>query len=192
MSEIINQGASKLVPVADLTPHPRNVNQGDLGAVYESILENGFYGALVAQRSTGYVLVGNHRLAAAKEAGLEKVPVVYVDVDDQRALKILLADNRTARLGMDDEAALAEVLKELAGGGGLAGTGYDGDDLDALIKRLGSQEDFVDSERQKAAGGEGGYAEQYGVIVVCDDEEHQAKVYEQLQALGLPCRVVVT
>jgi hypothetical protein len=34
-----------MVPVDSLETHPRNVNQGDIGAIYESIGANGFYGA---------------------------------------------------------------------------------------------------------------------------------------------------
>lgn len=37
-----------------------------------------------------------------------------------------------------------------------------------------------------------GYREQYGVIVVCDDEAQQRAVYERLQAQGLTLKVVVT
>jgi DNA modification methylase len=110
-----------------------------LGAILESINENGFYGSIVAQRSTGFILAGNHRYQAALQAGASEVPVTWVDVDDARALRILLADNRTTRLGHDNEQALAELLKELADDGGLAGTGYDGDDLDELLKELGEE-----------------------------------------------------
>jgi hypothetical protein len=54
-----------IVPVDSLETHPRNVNQGDIGAIYESIGANGFYGAIVAQKSTGRILAGNHRYQAA-------------------------------------------------------------------------------------------------------------------------------
>lgn len=36
------------------------------------------------------------------------------------------------------------------------------------------------------------YREQYGVIVVCDGERHQKRVYDQLKSVGLKCKVVVT
>lgn len=55
--------------LGELKPHPRNPRQGDVGAIYQSIEANGFYGAIVAQRSTGYILAGNHRYKAAAEAG---------------------------------------------------------------------------------------------------------------------------
>jgi hypothetical protein len=34
------------------------------------------------------------------------------------------------------------------------------------------------------------YKPQYGVVVVCDDEKHQQKIYEQLAKLGLKLKVV--
>lgn len=132
------------VPLQDLQPHPRNPNEGDVGAILESIKRNGWYGTLVAQRSTGYVLAGNHRLQAARLAGLDAVPVYWVDVDDAAALRILLADNRTSELAHRDPDALALLLAELAQGDGLDGTGYDLDDLDDLIADLGEPLDLGD------------------------------------------------
>lgn len=36
------------------------------------------------------------------------------------------------------------------------------------------------------------YREQYGVIVVCDGERDQKRVYDRLKSEGLKCKVVVT
>lgn len=136
MADIIN-GEYEMVAVETLHTHPRNVNQGDIGAIHTSIDDNGFYGACVVQKSTGAILAGNHRYQAAVVAKLPAVPVIWVDIDDDAALRILLADNRTTRLGGDDPNALAELLKELVGTErGLEGTGYDGDALDSLLADL--------------------------------------------------------
>jgi ParB-like chromosome segregation protein Spo0J len=132
----INVGAEE-VAVERLKTHPRNVNQGDFGAIQESIEANGFFGRIVANKRTAHVLVGNHRLMVARQMGYKTVPVEWVDVDAEGELRIMLADNRTARLGHDDESALAALLSELATtDGGLSGTGFDGDDLDEIIGRL--------------------------------------------------------
>jgi DNA modification methylase len=65
------------------------------------------------------------------------VPTTWVDVDDDRALRILLADNRSTRAGHDDQEALAALLKEILGESEtLEGTGYSGEDLDALLQVL--------------------------------------------------------
>lgn len=127
----------ELVPLDQLSPHPRNPRQGDVGAIHESIQANGFYGVVIAQRSTGHILAGNHRYLAASHAGATEIPVAWVDVDDDEALRILLADNRTNDLASYDNTALADLLQEImAEAGTLDGTGYDGDDLDELLRDL--------------------------------------------------------
>ena len=132
----IEQGL-EMVDVATLTFHPRNVRQGDLGAVIASIRENGFFAPCAVQVSTRRVCIGNHRLRAAIELGMTHVPVIWLDVDDDAALRIMLADNRASDLATNDEADLAALLRELyEAERGLAGTLYDGDDLDSLLASL--------------------------------------------------------
>lgn len=127
----------ELVSVKKLEIHPDNPRQGDIGAIVTSIQENGFYGTLVVQRNSSRVLAGNHRLQAAIAAGIEEVPVFWVDVDDKEARKILLADNRTSDLASYDDHALLDILRGIAiEDGDLIGTGFDTDDLDDLINDL--------------------------------------------------------
>jgi DNA modification methylase len=134
---VINQ-TTETAPIDALRPHPRNPRQGDIGAIHQSIEANGFYGTVIAQRSTGFILAGNHRWRAAQQDGADSIPVTWVDVDDDHALRILLADNRTNDLATYNDEALAELLKDLhASTGTLLGTGYDGDDLDELLAELG-------------------------------------------------------
>lgn len=134
-ARVVNE-AHEMVSVDDLTTHPGNPRRGDLAAVKASIEVNGFYGTIVAQRSTGYVLAGNHRLMAARELGMSEVPVVWVDCDDTRARAILAADNRTSELGGFDSEALATLLEGLRIEDALEGTGYDQGDINALLAEL--------------------------------------------------------
>jgi hypothetical protein len=112
---------------------------------------------------------------------------MWVSVDDEAALRILLADNRTADLADYDNASLVELLAEIANSTGtLLGTGYDQDALDELIAEVsGIKPDQSDSPTD--IGGE----QTYAVTVPCRDEAHQVEVYEQLLALGLEPKVVV-
>lgn len=119
-----------LEPVATVRPHPRNARAGDTDAIIESIRVNGMYRPLYAQRSTGHILAGNHTYAAAMELGADRVPVIWLDVDDTTAAKILLADNRTADLGSYDLGLLVDLLGALDHD--LMGTGYGPDDVTAL------------------------------------------------------------
>lgn len=140
----------EIVPVDSLTTHPANPRRGDVGAIGESIEANGFYGAVIVQKSTGYVLAGNHRLLAAVEAGADSLPVIQVDVDEATATRILLADNRTNDLATYDQDALAGLLKSLAEDGGLAGSGYNDDDVDALLRGLSVNEDDLWAQAAEA------------------------------------------
>ena len=149
MTEIINAGSRK-VPIDSLAPHPDNPREGDLGAIIASVEAHGFYGQVIVQKSTGRIVAGNHRWMAAKHAGLSEIPVTYIDVDDETARRILVADNRTSDLGSYDESQLVALLKDLAAtGAGLAGTGYDGGDLDDLIHKLGDGKEGHPYGREK-------------------------------------------
>jgi hypothetical protein len=151
---VIAQTYEEAVPLERLTPSPENINEGDVGAIAESIQTNGFYGSVIAQRSSGTIIAGEHRWRAAQATGGETVPVIWLDVDDEQARRIRLVDNRTTRLGRDDEARLAELLTELAATDlGLAGTGYDGDDLDQLLAdTIDSVDDDTDGGKKPIAG----------------------------------------
>lgn len=128
----------ELVALGDLKPHPDNPRKGDTKAIAESIEENGFFGAVLAQKSRKRILAGEHRWKAAKARGEKQVPVIWLDVDDDRALKILLADNKTQDLASYDEAALLAVLDDLgADAAALAGTGYSMDEYEDLLARNG-------------------------------------------------------
>lgn len=121
-----------------LIPHPDNVRQGDVGAIVESLKVHGQYRPIVVQKSTQHILSGNHTWKAAKALGWDTIEVVEIDVDDAQAKRILLVDNRATDLATYDDRALANLLKQLAETeGSLEGTGFDGDDLDDLLFRIG-------------------------------------------------------
>jgi len=133
----IAQEYEEAVSLDKLTEHPSNPRRGDVQVIADSIDANGFYGAVVAQRSTGFVVAGNHRLKAAREKGLDTVPVVWLDVDDDRAKRILLVDNRSSDLAGYDDPELAALLTSLAGGpDALRGTGFADEDLADVLARL--------------------------------------------------------
>jgi DNA modification methylase len=132
-AKILNQ-SYELVTIDKLQPHPENPRRGSLPAIAASVAANGFYGAVVAQRSTGRILVGNHRWEAAKSEGLKEIAVVWVDVSDEEARRILLSDNRTADQATWDVPDLAKLLTEIEASAGLEGTGFDQAAYDAVLQ----------------------------------------------------------
>lgn len=128
-------------PVASLRPYHRNPRRGDVAALRRSLAVNGQYRPLVVNRGThtgraGEVLAGNHTLAAASAEGWPDVAVVWVDVDDEQAARIVTADNRLGDLGAYDDAVLVDLLKGLPD---YDGTGYTDDQVDDLAAALEEQ-----------------------------------------------------
>ncbi len=124
-----------------LQAHPENPRKGDIGVIIESIEANGWYGTIVAQRSTNYALAGNHRLMAAHALNLETVPVYWVDVDDSTARRIMLADNRSGDIATYDDEALSKLLAQVhESEGTLYGTGFADEDLEALLHDVATNE----------------------------------------------------
>lgn len=128
---------ASLVPIEEVRQFPGNPNNGDVDAIAESMQVNGVYKGVTVQRSSGCIIEGNHRYAALMMLGSDVIPVAYVDVGDEMAKRILTVDNRTTRLGQDDEHLLAQMLKELQRTEtGLIGTGYDDQALAQLLEGL--------------------------------------------------------
>lgn len=156
-------------PLDELSQHPDNANNGDTEALKESIGVNGFYSPLIVQASTGYILAGNHRYQVACEMQAPSVPVIYLDVDDEEAKRIMLADNRITRMGADDPGLLLKALEELNGTAhGLAGTGFNTEDLNLLLEKQMEPLDLGDHEREEKRDPFNGLAHRYSVIPMVD------------------------
>ena len=116
----------------ELLPHPENPRRGNVEAVAEMIVRNGWWGTLLVQRGTRHVLVGNHRLQAALAIGRATVPVMWADVDDDQARSIMLADNRASDGSAYDRSELVALLSALEDDD-LSGTGWSESELDSLL-----------------------------------------------------------
>ena len=125
------------VPVAEVVEHPANARRGDVEAIKLSLETHGQYAPVVVQRSTGYVVKGNHTLRAARELGWDTIGVVYVDVNDDQATRIMLVDNATSDAGTYDAQSMQDLIDALEGD--LAGTGYDAESIDELLRTLGGE-----------------------------------------------------
>lgn len=149
----------ELVPIDQLTTHPENPRRGDVAAIRSRLQRYGQYSPLVAQRSTGHILVGNHRHLAARELGWTHVNVHWLDVSDEQARRILLDDNRTTDKAAYDDRALAELLATLEPvGDTLDDTLWGPDDLtdlETLLAGLDAVDGWNDSDGGQSSDGAG-------------------------------------
>lgn len=134
MAHNVRTEISRLAQNIDsVSPHPRNVRQGDIGAISHSLEVNGQYRPIVVHKSTNHILAGNHTWKAAKALGWTKIAATFVDCSDDDAMRILLADNKANDLATYDDQGLMDLLKHMVVNHNLEGTLYEPSDLDDLI-----------------------------------------------------------
>ena len=150
MSETALEGSSRKVHPSELSLYYRNPRVGNVDVIKGSLRAHGQYKPLLVNKGThtdrpSEVLAGNHTLKAIRDLAEEhpdderwqSVDVWEIDVDDDRASRIVVADNRTSELGGTDDDTLAGLLEEMARqDAGLEGTGYEDDDLEYLLGQL--------------------------------------------------------
>lgn len=91
--------SERKVPIEDIFPNPdqprTHFNESELKELSDSILEHGvLQPLLVRKKNNGYeIIAGERRYQASKLAGLEELPVIIKDVDDQEMLAIALIEN---------------------------------------------------------------------------------------------------
>lgn len=118
------------VALSKLKTYPGNPRRGDVDAIAESLLKNKQFDRPLVQKSTGYILAGNHTFMAARKIKWKLIDVEYLDVDDEAAKRIVIAANRIGDLGGYDRDALADLLTSLPDP---IGTGYTDEDFNRMI-----------------------------------------------------------
>jgi len=175
--------------ISDLIPDDKNFNRGN--EYGESLIAKSFskFGAgrgILVDRNNR-IIAGNKSTQKFVEAGNEKIIVVEttgdtlvvtkrtdIDLDTPQGREMALADNASAlkNISFDCELIEAEVGEAV------------------LIEwGLGSDKKEVEGNFDD----EGIAAKnQFGVIVICGNDEEQEKIFKELTNLGYSCKVVVT
>jgi ParB family chromosome partitioning protein len=87
------------IPLASIRPNPqqprRHFREAEMATLVASIREHGvLQPILVTETLDGYQLVtGERRVRAAVAAGLERIPAIVRDIDDQHRLELALVEN---------------------------------------------------------------------------------------------------
>ncbi len=98
-TETGSAAAEKKIPIEDITPNPNqprvHFNETELRELSNSIAEHGILQPLLLRKKgKGFeIIAGERRYQAAKLAGLEEVPAIVRDVDDQEMLALALIEN---------------------------------------------------------------------------------------------------
>ena len=126
----------EVIPISELKPlenNPRHHSATQIEKLKESIERFGFTNPILVHKDST-IIAGHGRVEAAKEAGHDTVPVIFLDMDKADALLYALADNRLSDLSRWDDDKLEEMAKELSElDMNLEDAGFRIDEIDKLI-----------------------------------------------------------
>jgi len=176
---------SRLAPIGELRPHPKNPNQHSetqIAMLADLIMTVGWRFPIVVSKRSDYIIAGHARLAAAQRLNLEVVPVDYQDfASEQEEMIQLLADNKIPELAVRDTDLEREVMARLlADNTSTVMLGYLPKELDALMKVKEKQEGL---EHQTIPAMELMPHEHYDYIVLMF--RHDYDWTHALQSLGI-------
>lgn len=190
---------------ADLIPYARNSRthtDEQIAKIMASLVEFGWTNPVLLDDGTG-IVAGHGRTIAGlrlydqgrqiKAPDGTLLPIGTIPTinctgwSEAQKRAYVIADNALAAEAGWDPSMLKLELGDLTSMGfNLDLLGFSSDNLAAALgpapKEPGGDDDTPPD----------GYAEQYGVVVVCRDAAHQEEVYNQLEAEGFNVKVVVT
>jgi len=147
-----------LVPIDKLVPHPDNANEGDVDEIMNSMRANTVYRPIYAHRQSGRILGGHHVYAALMELGSDVAPVIWLDMDEATARRVLAGDNQIARLARTNPGQLLELLQAIESESGFFGTGFPDTAIEDLLAEIEATADrplHVEFDANPPGTGEG-------------------------------------
>ena len=142
-----------LEPLSKLVGMPRNPKAHNLGDIHQSYDRFGFVHRIVCNEATGHIVAGHGRVEALRQrkalnldvpAGVVVkpddwyVPADWIDIPEREEEALAIALNKIGE-GEWKDIETAQILADLAAQDRLEGTGFDGDDVDQLLKLTAPQ-----------------------------------------------------
>ena len=167
-----------------LIPYARNSrthSEAQSAQIATSMKEWGVTSAVLVDEDGG-IIAGHGRVLAARKLGKTEMAVMIArGWTDAQKKAYVIADNQLAlNAGWDKELLRVEFaeLEEL--GFDLELTGFSVDEMANI---------FDDSEQKDTEPAEQSYAETFSIVVECESEEEQERIFNRLDSEGYKCRV---
>jgi len=139
---------------------PRNPKAHNLGEIHQSLNRFGFVGIIIVNDVTGHIIAGHGRVEALRQkkaAGAQAPKGIEVRQDDwyvsSEHISVSQKEEEALAIALNkigenewDNAKTAQILADLAAEDNLEGTGFDGDDVDYLLKLTSPKEERVSEE----------------------------------------------
>lgn len=174
----------KTVATDSLIPYARNSrthSAEQVAQIAASIKEFGFLNPIIIDGDNG-IIAGHGRVMAAQKLGIKELPCIEAShLSDTQRRAYIIADNKLAmNAGWDDDMLRIELEKLGVAGFDLEMTGFSLDDIASL---------FDDSEQEDTEPTAQSYAETFSIVIECESEEEQERIFNRLDSEGYKCRV---
>ena len=170
--------------VHDLSNDPANArkhNDRNIDAIIASLRRFGQQKPIVIDK-TNIVRAGNGTLEAARRLGWESIDCVTTSLEGSDAIAYAIADNRTAELAEWDEDTLAAQLnglltesEEIA-----LAAGFTPEEIEAMLSMPEDEEEPAQVD----------LSSKWEIVVTCESEADQQKVFGMIEKEGYKCRVL--
>lgn len=127
--------AVETVPISELRPNPKNPNkhsEEQIERLMASLSLDGQTRPVLARKANQMLIAGHGVHTAARRLGWTEIGVIFMDIDQARADRIMLSDDRLAALSELDDRRVADLMKEIGQGDWLA-TGYSVEEAQKLF-----------------------------------------------------------
>lgn len=167
----------------ELTPYENNSRTHDetqIEQIVNSITEFGFTNPILIDENKN-IIAGHGRLMAAKFMDMEKVPTIELKgLTENQKKAYIIADNKLAlNAGWNYELLKSEIMA-IADDMDLGVLGFDEQELANIIDGLENIEPELEDQS---------YQSVFNILVNCEDEQHQERVYNELIEKGYKCQV---
>jgi hypothetical protein len=174
----IQSKSIEMIDISQIIPNPKNANQHPPEQIkrLEKLIEyQGFRNPLIISNRTGFLVVGHGRLEAAKNLGIEKLPVIRQNFKDEaQEYAYLISDNEIARWSELDKQAVHIELETL--------------DIDLNLLAI---QDFTKEEDKKKEDKTVDLSFDYKLEVDCKTEEAQQYLLSELEDRDYEVRVLL-
>lgn len=183
---IIDVKTIKLGDIADNPRNPKNHPKRQGEAIRGVVKEVGWAGVPLvykSERLNGNLAFVDGHLRKREFPDLA-VRVAITDLTDSEADLLLLTYDPIAQMAEAAKEKMDDLLRDV---------NSSEESVTALLAEMAEKAGLSYGQPEKAEEPpEPSYKEQYGVIVMCENEGHQEEVFNHLISLGYECKVVVT